>query len=100
MIERVSVPARPGLDEVSAYFEDLGGGAGRVILVCWDMAYTAYWGAMGDRTVKQFFAGCGVDYITGRMSGRHYKQGKIDQHNLDRVVKAVHDHLNLKQEAA
>lgn len=100
MIEKVSVPAKPGLDEVSAYFEDLGEGAGRVILVCWDMAYTAYWGAMGDRTVKQFFAECGVDYITARINGRHYKAGKVDQIYLERVVKSVHDHLNAKQEAA
>lgn len=99
-IEKITVPARPGLDPVYAYFENMEKGSGRVILVCWDMAYTAYWGAIGDNTIQEFFAGCGVDYIMGNLSGRHYKQGAIDQKYLKRIVQSVHDHLNENRGAA
>lgn len=100
MTEKITTPARKGLDPVYAYFDDIGPGQGRVILVCWDMAYTAYWGAIGERTVKEFFAGCGVDYIMGNLMGRHYKQGAVDQGYLKKIVQSVHDHLNEKAEAA
>lgn len=100
MIEKITIPASKGLDPVSAYFDDIGAGQGRIILVCWDMAYTAYWGAMGDRTVKQFFAECGVDYLMNNMHGRHYKRGAVDNQYLTRIVTAVHNHLHTKELAA
>ena len=100
MVEKITVPARPGLDPVYAYFDDIEKGQGRVILVCWDMAYTAYWGAMGTLTVKEFFAQCGVDYLIGNMHGRHYKRGAVDISYLTRIVSAVHQHLNIKEQAA
>ncbi len=93
MTEKITIPAQPGLDGVFAYFDDIAKGEGRVILVCWDMAYTAYWGAMGDRTVKQFFIGCDVDYIASRMSGRHYKRGIVDQKYLEKIINATLTHL-------
>lgn len=94
MLEKILVPASPGLDPVYVYFDDISAGVGRVILVCWDMAYTGYWGAMGDRTIRQFFEACGADYLMGNMLGRHYKAAKIDLSNLERVVNAVKNHLN------
>lgn len=94
MPEKITVPASKGLDPVYAYFDDIGDGQGRVILVCWDMAYTAYWGAMGNRTIKQFFAECGTDYIENNMQGRHYKRGSVDNSYLSRIIKAVHQHLH------
>ena len=93
MVEKITVPAIQGLDPVYAYFDDIAAGEGRVILICWDMAYTAYWGAIGNCTVKEFFSGCGADYIAGRMSGRHYKNGKIDQKNIEKVIQSVLDFL-------
>lgn len=100
MVEKITVPARPGLDDVYVYFDDIGPGAGRVILVCWDMAYTGYWGAMGDRTVREFFDGCGEDYLMGNLLGRHYKAGVVDRSYLQRIVSAVKNHLKEMKEAA
>lgn len=100
MMEKITVPAQQGLDPVYAYFDNIGEGSGRVVLICWDMAYTAYWGAIGNKTVQQFFAGCGVDYIAARMHGRHYKRGATDIKYLEKIVRAVHDHMNLVEEKA
>lgn len=92
-IEKIIVPAQPGLDPVYIYFEDIDKGAGRVVLICWDMAYTAYWGAMGDRKIKEFFSGCGSDYIMGNLLGRHYKQSAVDIKYMKRIVEAAQRHL-------
>lgn len=99
-LEKITIPARPGLDPVTAYFDDMAPGEGRVVLVCYDLAIQAYWGAMGDCTVKEFFAKCGPDYICNRMGGRHYKAGKVYQSYMQKIVTAVHQHLNQKEAAA
>lgn len=99
-IEKITVPAQPGLDPVFVYFEDMDNGQGRVVLICWDMAWTAYWGAMGDRTIKQFFTEAGVDYIVGNLHGQFYKRGAVAQKYMEKIVRAVHSHLQAQKVAA
>ncbi|MEA1606122.1 hypothetical protein [Pseudomonas spirodelae] len=62
------------LDQVTVIVEDLGVRAeveqhktrqGKIILECYGSSWSAYWGSMGDRTVSQFFADAGDDYLIG-----------------------------------
>ena len=63
------------LDPVSIYLEDFGPNPdaaperisrrGKIVVSCWGESWTAYWGAMGDRTVAEFFCSCDEHYIIG-----------------------------------
>lgn len=84
------MPAQPGLDPIIVYFEDVSKGQGRVTLICYDMAWTGYWAAIGDRTIKQFFLDGGADYLAGNItSGRQYKQDKQSQAYVLKVINAA-----------
>ena len=93
-IEKIVAPSAPGIDSVTAYFENVGPGQGRVTIICYDMAWTSYWGGMGDQNAQQFFAAVGVDYLAGCFGyGRQYKTGKADRSYLERVLKHIHQHV-------
>jgi hypothetical protein len=90
IIERVTVPAGQGYDPITAIFEDYLVGGGRITLICYDMAWTGYYGSPGSRGIKEFFVDCGADYLSGNIgSGRQYKQDKQSQAYLLRIIKAA-----------
>ncbi len=74
------IPKSGALDPIIVYFEDTAPGQGRITIACYGDAWTAAWGAMGGRTVRQFVAGSDADYLEGSllslrgadMSMRHY----------------------------
>lgn len=96
MIEKIKVPAQPGLDPVYVYLEDLGPSEGRVTLICYATAWTAWWGGIGkDSTIKEFFLNCGVDYLHGNFGrGDEYKRGKRELGYLKKVIQAAQDHIS------
>lgn len=98
-VDKITIPEQKGLDPVNVYFENYDKGQGRIIIVCYDMAWTAYWGAMGDRTIQQFVTECGADYIAGNLgNGQHYTRSKRTEEYLGRIVKAIHEHLTAQKE--
>lgn len=53
-----------GLDVITAYVNDIAPGHGELTVTCYGLAWTCYWGAMGeDRTVRQFVAGTSPAYV-------------------------------------
>lgn len=103
-IERKQVPMLvvtdlKNLDPVRVIFENLEPGRGRMIIVCYDRAWTAFWGAMGGgATVEEFVARVSPDYIAGNMlcgSGLDRTQRGARQHEsyLVRIIEAVQDAL-------
>lgn len=52
-----------GLDPITVVLEDLSPRRGNIIIKCWDKAWTAYWGGMGERSIAQFFAEQSPDYL-------------------------------------
>ena len=91
-MEIFTSPAIPGLDPVTMYFQNLEGRSGRITLICYDMALTAYYSSPGSDGIKAFFMECGADYLSGNFgSGRQYKQDKQSQAYLLRVIKAAQD---------
>jgi len=94
-IEKITVPAKPGLDPVYVYLEDLGPSEGRVTLICYATAWTSWWGGIGkDRLIKDFFIDVGVDYLHSNFGrGNEYKRDQRSLAYLRRVIQSVHDHL-------
>ncbi len=68
-VTKLVITDAPALDPVHAYLEDIGPGQGSLIVRCFDRAWYAYWGAMGDNkdgsktTVRQFVMCAGPDYV-------------------------------------
>lgn len=95
-VVKVTSPRKIGLDEVHGYFEDIEKGVGRVTLICYNMAWTAWWGGIGDRSVMQFFKECGVDYLEGKFGfGTGYKMGPYHRKWVSGAVESMHNHLNI-----
>ena len=79
-----------GLDAIHVFWVDDVRGRGYVTIICYGAAWTAYFGAMGDRTIRQFFAEVDVDYLVNKMGiGPHLKQTKRDNAYLAKIIKAV-----------
>jgi hypothetical protein len=87
----VTPPPSFRLDPIRVILHDLGPGQGRVSLEVWGRSWAAYWGGMGDLTIKDFFCSCGSDYLIEKLqSGRITKR---DEDYLTRIIKAVQEAL-------
>lgn len=87
---QMDIKNAPGLDPIRVIVDDLEPGRGRITVSCYDMAWVGYWGAMGGRTLRDFFMDCGSDYLAGNMGcGSGLKQGARDRTYLIRVIEAV-----------
>jgi len=77
------------LDPVTVFLQDFGGGCGRMIVECWCTAWSAYWGAMGSASVREFVLEAHPEYIATRMLPQDRKHLKRDEAYLLRIVKVV-----------
>ncbi|SER36307.1 MULTISPECIES: hypothetical protein [Pseudomonas] len=73
------------LDPVTVILEDYAKGQGKIIIECYGSSWSSYWGAMGGRSVAQFFIDCDSDYLIGCMS--HVSQKRFDSEALKQVMK-------------
>ena len=86
----MEIPEGAGLDSIRVYFDDRGPGKGYVTITCYGCAWNSWWGAMGDRSARQFFAACDNSYLVNRMGiTAHLKQRKTDHAHLSRIIDAV-----------
>ena len=67
-IKQIKITEVPRLDPIDVMLEDIEPGKGRIVIRCYTKAWTAYWGAMGDRTIAQFFCDCDEHYLAGGLS--------------------------------
>jgi len=82
------------LDRITVYYHDFEPGKGQVTIVCYGEAWTAFWGAMGTRTILQFLTECDISYIVGRLMGAQFqKHTKGHDVYLTRIVTAIRDEL-------
>lgn len=77
------------LDPVTVFLQDFGGGSGRLVVECWCTAWSAYWGAMGSASVREFVLEAHPEYIATRMLPQDRKRLKRDEAYLLRIVKVV-----------
>ncbi len=87
--EYIVVRGVKGLDPVTAVFRDAGPGRGELIVACYGKSWSAYWGAMGDETVKEFVRTCNRGYICNKLTDYSKRQTKSDLEYLERIVDAV-----------
>ena len=88
------------LDPIGVYLEDVGRGQGRITITCYDRAWTAYWGGMGDKSVSHFVRSCGVDYLVGSLFPRIKLAKKLERQEkeyLGRILRAVQAGLNARE---
>lgn len=54
-----------GLDPIHVFIQDVAPGKGRIILECYGQAWSAFWPAMGNWGVAEFFENAGSEYLLG-----------------------------------
>jgi hypothetical protein len=75
-VTKLVITSAPRLDPITVFLEDFGRrdcptesnpsyqtAQGKITINCRDKSWNAYWGGMGPRTVAEFVADCGWDYI-------------------------------------
>lgn len=93
-VEAFAIHDMPGLDEVTVFWQDTAQGQGHVTIHCYGEAWTAWWGAMGVRTVKQFFYAADEDYLVNRLIGSQFqKHTKGHEQYLARIIRAIKENL-------
>lgn len=94
-VEAIEISDLMALDPIQVYWEDFGEGRGRVTITCYGEAWTAYWGAMGKRTIREFFFDADDDYISNRLQGAQFqKRNSGHTTYLKRIVRAIKSELN------
>jgi hypothetical protein len=78
----------PALDPITVILQDLGPRQGRLIIECYGEVWTAFWGGIGERTIRQFLVSCSPPYICGKMERPKSTKAQISY--LMRVIEAVH----------
>jgi hypothetical protein len=76
-------------DPIKVYLIDHGEGRGGFIAASYDMAWTAYFGGMGERTVLQFVASCSAEYLANKMRGQFNVRSKLHEKYREQVVAAI-----------
>lgn len=79
------------LDPIHVFWLDVAPGAGYVTIICYGLAWTAYFGAMDGRTIREFFADCDTGYLLSALGIRpmHLKNNKRNEAYLGRIIDAV-----------
>jgi hypothetical protein len=85
----IYLPAQKGLDAITVLMQDAAPKCGRLIVECYGSAWSAYWGAMGDRTIAEFLRDCDPEYVAGKLYPSNARRNKSDEAYLVRIVEAV-----------
>ncbi len=88
-VEAIQIDYAPGLDRICIFWANVEPGKGYVTIICYGSAWTAYFGAMGGRTIQEFFADADVDYLVTKMQSPMLKETKRWLAYLSRIVAAV-----------
>lgn len=85
------IKADDGGDSVYLVLTDFKPSVGQVIITCCDECWQCWFGAMDGRTITEFVADAGTDYLENKLSGRkdNAKQRKV----LTRAIGLVKDAL-------
>ena len=89
-VNAIEICGSENLDPIKVYWEDFGERRGQVTITCWGEAWTAYWGAMPELTIREFFLKADVDYIANRLQGAQFQKHTAGHMTyLKRIVRAV-----------
>lgn len=88
-VEAIRITDAPALDPIIVVFHDVGPGQGRIIIECFGMAWSAYWGGMGSNSVREFVVKCGVDYLTNALRRTDTRSTRKSEAYLSRILTVV-----------
>jgi len=66
--EKIVISGIEHQDDIAVYLEDLGPGIGKMTITCFDEAWSHFWGAMGECTIKEFVLSCDNHYLSKKFS--------------------------------
>lgn len=92
-VETMQIDGAPKLDRIHVFWLNVQPGVGYVTIICYGSAWTAYFGAMSEMSIQQFFARADPDYLVTNMHAPTLKEGKRHEDYLLRIVLAVKDAL-------
>ena len=78
------IPASNALDPITVIFQDLEPRKGRIIVLCYGEAWTAYWNAMPQETVREFVVNMDAAYLENKLTSQ--RDTKKWQKYLGRIV--------------
>lgn len=94
-LESIRIEGAPALDPVTVFFEDFEPHAGRVTVVCYGEAWTAFFGSMGDESIRDFVKGAPNNYLASKLlpySGQLKVKAEKEQYRyLERIVSAIQE---------
>ena len=93
-VDAVKIADIKGIDPIHVFWMDDGPGRGYVTIICYGAAWTAYFGAMGDDTIREFVLRANVDYLVTKLGiGPHLKSTKRADKYLEKILNAVKEYL-------
>lgn len=70
-----------GLDPIAVYIENPEVGKGKITITCYGKAWTAYWPAMSQATLEDFFCDSHTEYLAENLSSIQKEVFDIDAIN-------------------
>ena len=91
--ETIVINGAPALDPVTVVFRDEGPARGGIIVECYGIAWSAFWGGMGSKTAREFVASCDADYLATKLWRTGEKRTKAAEAYLLRITTAIRSAL-------
>jgi len=91
-VEALTIFEAHALDPITVILQDAGPNNGRLIIECYGDSWTAYWGAMGEPSLRAFLGIVSTDYIANRMMPGGLRKNRRSSYLL-RIVAAVKEAL-------
>lgn len=86
-----------GLDPIQVFWVDERPGVGSVTITCYGSAWTAWFGAMSDQTIREFFAKADAGYLFTNLGiTRYLTKAKHHEVYLSKIIEAVKESLKPK----
>lgn len=82
-VEQIRISGLDELDPITVIVEDYNQGQGKIIISSWDGCWNFYWGAMGERNIKEFIVGCHNDYLCRKFLSGETRETDYDQIESD-----------------
>lgn len=68
-VQKLKITGAKSLDPVSVFLEDQAPGKGKITIECYGKSWSAWWGAMGDKTtITEFFCEAPDEYLAKNLS--------------------------------
>jgi hypothetical protein len=83
-IQKITLTEIDRLDPITVLIDDMAVGRGSITICCFGKAWTAYWGAMGDSRIVDFFLNSDVQYIAKNLSSAPFTE--IDYGAISKAI--------------